>query len=146
MSKSIDNERIEKLIGSIRESLSILGELARLPEGEFIRDVHKQGSAKYSFIAGIEASIDIANHVISRKGFRCPEDYADTFKVLGESGILDPEFAVELGKMARFRNRLVHRYWDLDAKEIWGILQSRLGDFEKYVSRIGAYLSPELGN
>jgi uncharacterized protein YutE (UPF0331/DUF86 family) len=45
---------------------------------------------------------------------RSPEDYGDTFKVLDEGGILDEEFATKLVSMARFRNRLVHLYWDVD--------------------------------
>ncbi|MDN5277409.1 MAG: hypothetical protein PWR01_1374, partial [Clostridiales bacterium] len=35
-------------------------------------------------------------------------------------------------KMARFRNRLVHLYWDVDAQMIYDIIQNRLGDFEKF--------------
>lgn len=36
---------------------------------------------------------------------------------------------------------LVHIYWDVDVAEIWRILQSRLGDFEKYISQIEDYLA-----
>ena len=143
MIKSVDNERVAGLISSMRESVSILKELKNLSEPDFNADVHKQGSAKYNFVTSIEACIDIANHMISRKGFRAPEDYADTFRVLVESNILEKGFASELEKMARFRNRLVHLYWKVDVGEIWRILQSRLGDFEKYISQIGAYLAAD---
>ncbi len=108
---------------------------------EFKEDIHKQSSAKYNFIVAIEAAIDVANHLISKKGFRAPEDYADTFKVLEGADILDKNFAFELSKMARFRNRLVHLYWDVDIEEVWKIVQTRLNDFEKYISQIGKYLS-----
>jgi len=137
MNKKPDPERVERLIGSMRVSENLLKELAGLSLGEFLADVHKQGSAKYHFIAAIEAAIDIANHIISRRGLRAAEDYADTFKVMSESGIIAPDFALELQKMARFRNRLVHLYWEVDAEELFRILQSRLGDFEAYIAAIG---------
>jgi uncharacterized protein YutE (UPF0331/DUF86 family) len=60
---------------------------------------------------------------------------------LAENGVLDPEFASELEKMAGFRNRLVHLYWDINIKEIWNILQTKLGDFEQYISQVGTYIS-----
>lgn len=141
MIKRVDPERVERLIGSMRESVRILHEIESSSEVEFKGDIHKQGSAKYNFIVGIEAAIDIANHLISKRGFRAPEDYADTFRVLADAGVLEANFALEMEKMARFRNRLVHIYWDVDVAEIWRILQSRLGDFEKYISQVGAYLA-----
>ena len=64
-----------------------------------------------------------------------------TFKVLADANVIEKEFSLELAKMARFRNRLVHLYWDVDISEIWKILQSRLEDFEKYISQIGAFIA-----
>jgi uncharacterized protein YutE (UPF0331/DUF86 family) len=141
---NVDRERIAKLISSIREAVALLQELQALSSDEFIGDKHKQSSAKYNFIAAIEAAIDLASHLISKRQLRAPEDYADTFQVLAEAGILTDAFGGELKKMARFRNRLVHRYWDVDAGELWQILQSRLGDFEKYIAQIGAILAQEV--
>lgn len=33
--------------------------------------------------------IEAANHVVASEGLRAPRDYRDTFRVLGESGLLD---------------------------------------------------------
>ena len=141
MIRDVDPERVRKLVGSMRESVRILSEIKCMDEREFKEDIHKQSSAKYNFIVAIEAAIDVASHLISKKGFRAPEDYADTFKVLDDANILDKSFALELSKMARFRNRLVHLYWDVDIDEVWKIIQTRLDDFEKYISQIGKNLS-----
>ena len=140
MKKAIDPDRVERLIGAMRQACSILNELGGLDQTDFFKDRHKQSSAKYNFIVAIEAAIDLASHLISKKGFRAPEDYADTFRVLSEANVLNSNFALELEKMARFRNRLVHLYWDVDIKEVWRILQTRLQDFEDYISQIGAYI------
>lgn len=137
----VDNERFSKLVSAVRNSLRLLSSLAALPRDEFLRDEHKIGSAKYNFIAAIEALIDINNHIISRNKLRSPDDYADSFTVLYESSILDRAFTDELMKMARFRNRLVHLYWDVDSGELHAILQSRLSDFEQYLTAIGNKIS-----
>lgn len=141
MIRDVDPERIQKSVSSMRDSGAMLAEIKGMPEAEFKTDKHRQSSAKYNFIVAIEAAIDIANHLISKRGFRAPEDYADTFKVLADAKVIQKDFASELAQMARFRNRLVHLYWNVDTSEIWKIIQSRLDDFEAYISQIGAFLS-----
>jgi uncharacterized protein YutE (UPF0331/DUF86 family) len=140
---AFDGERVERLVSAIRNSLRLLRDLSRMNEADFNGDEHKQSSAKYNFVSGIEAAIDLANHLISTRRLRAPEDYADTFQVLCEAGVFRPDFTAELKKMARFRNRLVHRYWEVDTGELWRILQTRLGDFDAYVENVVRYLETE---
>ena len=132
-----DQDRVQKLIGSMRDATRLLTELRDMDLEEFLVNEHMQSSAMYNFIAAIEAAIDIGNHLISMNGIRAPEGYADTFMVLSEAGIVDETFSLELQKMARFRNRLVHRYWDVDVAELRRILEERLGDFERYIADVG---------
>ena len=122
MKLTCDSERMNKLISSMRQSCCMLGELTEITENDFLKDHHKQGSAKYNFITAIEACIDISNHLISKNKMRAAKDYADTFEVLAENKIIDSDFSQELMKMARFRNLLVHLYWNVDSKELYSIL------------------------
>lgn len=133
-------ERIRKMVSSMRLAVRQLFELSQLDEKDFLNDVHKITSAKYNFIIGIEAAIDIGNHIISQNGFRAPEDYADTFSVLGEYEVVDKEFVKELRKMAGFRNRLVHIYWEVDDKQIYQIMQSNLKDFKIFLNHVSSFL------
>ena len=41
--------------------------------------------------------------------------------------------------MAKFRNRLVHIYWDIDKEEMYNIIQTNLGDFEKFIKCVIQY-------
>jgi len=82
----------------------------------------------------------MCNHVISRNGYRVPEDYADTFKVMEEVGAFPFDFSEELKNMAKFRNRLVHLYWEVDDSQVFEILQSKLGDFKRFLDSIAKFL------
>ena len=44
-------------------------------------------------------------------------------------------------KMAKFRNKLVHVYWDLDKEQIYQIIQNNLSDFDNFISIIAAYVN-----
>jgi len=132
----------DEVLETVRKVLSNRSEIAfGYVHGSILRaPEHLQSSAKYNFVTSIEAAIDTANHISATRDLRAPRDYADAFKVLAENGVVDPTFAEELQKMARFRNRLVHLYWDVSLEEIWKLLQTRLGDFEKYVHSVVRYL------
>jgi len=134
-----DQEKMVKLVSELRRSVIRLESIANLSLEEFQNDPDKIGSSKYHFIVAIEACIDMCNHVISRNGFRVPEDYADTFRVMSEVGAFDPKFSEELTNMAKFRNRLVHLYWEVDEQQLYGLLKGRLGDFKRFLDNIAEF-------
>jgi uncharacterized protein YutE (UPF0331/DUF86 family) len=138
-----DQEKMSKLVSELRKSVDRLRATEGLPQDEFLDDPDKIGSAKYHFIVAIEACIDMCNHVISRNGYRIPEDYADTFQVMGEVGALDVAFTDELRNMAKFRNRLVHIYWGVDDQQLHEILKTHLGDFKKFLDSMANFLGWE---
>jgi uncharacterized protein YutE (UPF0331/DUF86 family) len=124
---------VRKVTSEILTALDRLEDLKRLPEAEFTLDPHKMGSAKYSLIVAIEGAVDLCNHIIAKNSFRTPEDYADTFRVMEEKGAFDAQFTQTLMQMVRFRNRLVHIYWDIDNAELYRILQTKLDDIRRFL-------------
>jgi len=53
-----------------------------------------------------------------------------------------PQFDQE--KMAKFRNRLVHIFWEIDDARVYQILKDHLGDFKKLVDSIARFLRWDL--
>ncbi|MGQ9631109.1 MAG: type VII toxin-antitoxin system HepT family RNase toxin [bacterium] len=86
----------------------------------------------------------MCNHLISKNGWRTPEDYADTFRVMMENGAFDSEFLRVLMSMARFRNRLIHIYWSVDNAEVYRILSENLGDLERFLLDIGGFMGRDI--
>ena len=89
----------------------------------------------------IETCADIANHIVSDRGMRVPTGYADTFCVLMENAIINADLSGIMGKMAKFRNVVVHQYEGVDAEIVIAILTKYLNDFERYRESILAYLN-----
>jgi uncharacterized protein YutE (UPF0331/DUF86 family) len=127
-------------VGELRKSIQHLSTLAHLNEAQFAADVDKTASAKYHYIVTIAACIDLCNHVISRNRLRIPEDYGDAFRVIAEAGALAPEFAEEMVSIGKFRNRLVHLYWEVDDRQVHQLLRSRLPDFSRFLKALSEYL------
>ncbi len=133
---TIDRERIVFLIGEIEKSLTILKEFSLKRREEVISDLKILGSIKYYLIVAIEACIDISNHIIAKEHLGVPQTYSDCFKILQANNIISNQLAQKLINMAKFRNLLVHLYWDINDKKIYEILQSELDDFKEFIKQI----------
>ncbi len=131
-----NKDKVSKLIFEMQKALNRLDSISKIEKEEFLNNPDKIDSAKYNFILAIESAIDICNHIISQNGFRPPQDYADTFKVLAEQGILQEDFVNNLRNMVKFRNRLVHIYWEIDNEQIYLILKNNLVDLKKLLAKI----------
>ena len=141
MGLKFDKNKLIKLSSEIANALHRLNELSELNKKEFISDPHKIASAKYFLIVAIEGAIDICNHLISFNKLRAPEDYADTFRIIGDSGVFPSKFVKKLEEMARFRNRLVHIYWEVDDELIYNIICEDIDDIEEFIEKLTEYLN-----
>lgn len=131
-----DEPRVERLLDRVRQYHQELGRLGSLGPDEFLDDPDKVGSAKYHFVVVIEAAIDLANHVVASEGLRVPRDNAGSFAVLVEAGILPKKRQARFRRMAAFRNRLVHVYWDVDDRLVYDSLHDSLDDLDAFAAAI----------
>ena len=131
---SYDEEKVTALSSELMQACERLRELGRLPREAFMGDPHLVASAKYHLIVGIEAAIDLANHAITKNRWEIPENYADTFRIMQEHGFFDEDLGERLQMMARFRNRLIHIYWDIDNGRIYDLLREDVGDIEQFLA------------
>lgn len=131
-----DEERIARLFSEIFNALKGMRELSELERDDFLSQPLMIAGAKYFLIVSIEAAIDMSYHLISKNKLRLPNDYADTFRVMGEQGFFEEDFVKKLVEMARFRNRLVHIYWDVDDNLIYEIIRVDIQDIEQFAEEI----------
>ena len=132
----VDESRILHKLQAITDSLSKLEELAQMDRDVFLIDFRSIDSAKYNLQTSIEAMIDICNHIISRKRLRVPATNVESFEVVSEAGLLLADALPVYRSMARFRNRIVHMYDDVDDSQIHEILQTRLDDIRAFVQHV----------
>ncbi len=132
----VDESRILHKLQAITDSLSKLEELAQMGKDVFLTDFRSIDSAKYNLQTSIEAMIDICNHIISRKRLRVPATNVESFEVVSEAGLLPADALPVYRSMARFRNRIVHMYDDVDDSQIHEILQTRLDDIRAFVQHV----------
>ncbi len=93
-------------------------------------------SSKYLLQVSIECCLDMANHIIASERLRSPKDYADSFRVLHEKAVVPHDLINNLIEMAKFRNRLVHIYWEINDELIYEIIKEHLDDFNRFIQSV----------
>ncbi|MGD9384876.1 MAG: DUF86 domain-containing protein [Desulfobacterales bacterium] len=129
-------EKVVTKFQQLDEYLEILAKISKTPEETFLKDKILIGSAKYYLQVSIECCLDVANHIIASEKLRAPRDYSDSFLVIQEEGLISSELGDKLRQMAKFRNRLVHLYGEIDNTYVYEYIKGDLKDIEEFKSII----------
>ena len=105
---------------------------------------HRAGTERFLQL-GIESCLNIGNRLIAlyqfSKPVATPETYADIFHEMYRLGVVEDDFKNRLIKMAKFRNRLVHLYWEIDPETVYQLLQDNLDDFALFQQKVVVFLN-----
>ena len=137
---ALNRDLIQSRFEDVRESVDRLREMRDLSEAEFLGDQDSLDIACYRLLIATEAAIQICFHVSAQRLHSTPESYSDRFKLLGKAGILDQLLAQRLQRMARFRDVLVHVYWEIDYHRVYDVLREDVGDLQTFVQAVARML------
>ncbi|WP_296811408.1 DUF86 domain-containing protein [Thiocapsa sp.] len=132
----VSSQKIAEKLIALDEFLLLLKEIGSISSEAFLKDKILIGSAKYYLQVSIECCLDIANHIIASERFRAPKDYADSFKILEEMNIVPGELSQKLQQMAKFRNRLVHLYGEIDNQYVYDFMREDIDNIREFRSMI----------
>jgi uncharacterized protein YutE (UPF0331/DUF86 family) len=132
------------ITGKLRELEKYVQQLRKLQSyryDEIENNLERIWAIERGLQVSIQIVIDVGNHILASIGENQIEDYTDILSKLGQHNILPSQFAAEIRGMAGLRNILVHRYADVDLRQLYDLLQNRLDDFMKYIGYIQSYFS-----
>lgn len=129
-------ERIFQKIGRINEYMKLINTLKDDCAAKFDTDPVYRGAMLHYLYLLTDTCIALAEMVIRKKGLRIPQSYAEAFDILGESGVLESEFAYSFAKIAGFRHFFAHDYETIDSGIICTRVIDSLGDIQTYLTQI----------
>jgi uncharacterized protein YutE (UPF0331/DUF86 family) len=138
------DERIKEHLKFLNKYYLLLKDVRKKQYKDFEKDAILQGSSERFLQLSIESCLNIGNRLISLEQFNkptdTPETYADIFIQLKNIGVIDSSFCDRFVKMAKFRNRLVHLYWEIDKKKVYEIIRDNLEDFKLFEQNVVKFL------
>lgn len=129
----VERELIATRLERLREYVITLKAIRKNGLEKFKADVFIHATAERYLQLSIECLIDIGNHIISDRGYRKPDTYAEVFEILTDEKVISKSLLRELEGMSAFRNILVHDYLRLDLDKVYAILQEKL----QYIEKLG---------
>jgi uncharacterized protein YutE (UPF0331/DUF86 family) len=139
---TVDREKIRQKLQFMRQELRELKKFQGMDLSQFHSNSLYEAAATRMLQVAIEAMLDICAHIISREGWGLPKSYVETVELAARNGLIPQQLEDTYKAMARFRNRVVHLYDEIDAAEIWNVIQNHLDDFRPFIAAvIRRYLS-----
>ena len=139
------DKRIKEHLKYLNRFTLHLLDARQLTRDEFLGDEIRQASVERFLQLAIESCLNIGNRLLSLRQFKKPvkppESYGDIFRQLHRLGVTDSELTDKLVRMAKFRNRLVHIYWEIDRDDLYRILQEDIDDFKEFQKAVVNYLN-----
>jgi uncharacterized protein YutE (UPF0331/DUF86 family) len=136
----IEKDVIQSKLRYLREYLEDLVEYRDITLSNYTASKKDQRFVERTLHLACECCIDIAAHLVSRKGLRPPKDNKDLFSVLHENGIITARVKASMTKMAQFRNIVVHDYARIDPEIVIGILRRDVDDLKRFAAEILDFL------
>lgn len=140
----INLDLVKARASDIRGCLARIRVYAALPDDEFYADERNEYTVQHLLLIAIEATAALCNHLVAHTTRAAPATYAECFDGLESIGMIDASLRTRLAGMVRFRNLLVHRYWEIDPPRVLNYARHDLADFEDYLAAIGVWMAADL--
>jgi len=137
---NLDIEKIKKRVSEIEESINEINKIVSINEYEFWKDKRNITSVKYYLLEAIEAVGGICVHIVAKKFGKGVNSLSECINILEEEEILNKELSSRLKKMIKFRNKLIHKYWDIDDKLVYEYAKNETNDFTDFIKEIKKFL------
>lgn len=139
----LNKNLIVKRMKDLDQYLSELQPYISIGLEKYQRDREKRYVAERLIQLIVEVASDINRSIIESKDNAPPDTYYSTFARLNELEILPKELSDRLASTAGLRNRLVHRYEDIEHKIVYHSAVRLLKDYRQYFRLIGKYLQEQ---
>lgn len=117
--KKLDSELILQKLAELEKYVNLLEEMATTKKEQFMLDYKAIYASERLLQISIECILDVGNHIISRLALGKPQTYKEIIEKLVTHKILPVKAKEKMVRMVAFRNRLVHRYSNLDPTIIY---------------------------
>ncbi len=135
-----DPELVEKKLAAVETCVMDIRRLAN-PD-QLTSDLRERRFVEHTLQIAIQASLDVASHIVSDERLGEPRTSRELFDLLEHAGWVPPALARTLRNMVGFRNVLVHGYDEVDVAIVRDVVEHRLGDLLEFVTIVRGRLGP----
>ncbi|MGF1648092.1 MAG: DUF86 domain-containing protein [Kineosporiaceae bacterium] len=133
----------DSVAGKLRLMVPLIDRLADLVDvtGEDLqRDLDRRLVVERILSVLVDTAVAVNGHLSGAAGVPVPEDYRSSFAAAAAVGAIPDDLARRLAPSAGLRNRLAHRYGEVDLDIVAAAVPQAHADYGEYVRRVSAWL------
>ena len=131
----VDRDIVQAKVAIVQRCLKRIKNVTGLDPSK-LDDLDTQDIFALNLQRAVQATIDLAAHVVGAEGLGLPRDLRENFRFLANNRIISQELCVRMEKMVGFRNIAVHEYQTLDIEVLKSILSGNLRDLENFYAAL----------
>lgn len=133
---NLDLDKIKKGTADIKGAVDKIKEISNVAEEDFWADERNILSVERLLLIILEAVGNLSLHILAKKFKKSAEAPAECIELLAAEKIFDEDLSGRLRQAMRFRNILVHRYWEIERNKVYEYAKNNLKDFEDFLVAI----------
>ena len=136
----VSEKVIAERVAWIKKMLSAIQQVPLDSYDNFLSDGRNIAAAESYLRRALEALMDLGRHMLAKGFAMVASEYREIPRQLQEAGVLSVELAALMGKLAGYRNRLVHFYHEVSDKELYEICTLHIHDVETIVEALREWI------
>jgi uncharacterized protein YutE (UPF0331/DUF86 family) len=136
-------EAVEARLRELDEILQELGKYRDLSADDLRRDLSKRWIIERGLIAAASVIFDVADHILAGHFGAYPESYEESLRLLQERGVISEQLLSEVRGLGGLRNILIHRYLDIDPREVAANYAKGMSTFPRFAREVLAWLDAQ---
>jgi len=140
----IDTDAILERLDALQEYLDKLRPFQSQSSAQLLAEENYRDywAVQRGLMLAVQCVLDVSSHLVAGLRLGRVQDYAEAIRLLAKGHILPESFAEQLGKIAGFRNVLIHEYLAIDPLKVYEALQ-KLDDLEAFIDHVHGFLRRE---
>jgi uncharacterized protein YutE (UPF0331/DUF86 family) len=135
----MDKDIIATKIETIRRCIKRIKEHTPGCHEDLIEDYDFQDIISLNLERAIQASVDIAAHLIADTEETPAQTMSESFIQLSKCKTITKALSERMKKSVGFRNISVHEYQSVDWRIVYSLCTQHLGDFTEYIKQLTNY-------
>ena len=140
MTAKVNLEKLKARAADIKSAVEKIQTYTDLSDSDFWTDERNIYAVKYLLLQAMEALGSICVHVLARQFHVAVSNYASCFQELEDKEVISSELSGKLRKMIRFRNIMVHRYWEVDDERVLEYARNDVQDMLQMLKAVWEFL------
>ena len=136
-------EAVEARLKELDEVLQELSKYHDLAQKDIARDLSKRWIVERGLIAAASLIFDVTDHILAGHFGVYADSYEESLHMLQEKGVIPEALLAEIKGLGGLRNILIHRYLDIDPREVLASYRKGMETFPHFARDVLRWLDAQ---